>query len=51
MQLHTLQIIDGLGPSASNTLVMAVPLGIIELVKKAGDRIQANGMIPTLSRG
>jgi regulator of protease activity HflC (stomatin/prohibitin superfamily) len=51
MQLRTLQTIDGLGPSASNTVVIAVPIEIMELVKKAGDKIQANGMIPALSRG
>jgi regulator of protease activity HflC (stomatin/prohibitin superfamily) len=36
MQLRTLQTIDGLGPSASNTVVLAVPIEILELVKKAG---------------
>lgn len=34
MQLRTLQTIDGLGPSASNTVVLAVPLDIMEAVKK-----------------
>ncbi|PIU40808.1 MAG: hypothetical protein COS99_08805 [Candidatus Omnitrophica bacterium CG07_land_8_20_14_0_80_42_15] len=33
MQLRTLQTIDGLGPSASNTVVLAVPIDIIEAVK------------------
>ncbi len=32
MQLRTLQTIDGLGPTASNTLVLAVPVEIMELV-------------------
>ena len=30
MQLRTLQTIDGLGPTASNTVVLAVPIEIIE---------------------
>ena len=34
MQLRTLQSIDGLGPTASNTVVLAVPIEIMELVKK-----------------
>jgi hypothetical protein len=33
MQLRTLQTLDGLGPSASNTVVLAIPLEIIELMK------------------
>jgi len=33
MQLRTLQTIDGLGPSASNTVVLAVPLELIELIQ------------------
>jgi regulator of protease activity HflC (stomatin/prohibitin superfamily) len=51
MQLRTLQTIDGLGPSASNTVVIAVPIEIMELVKRASEKIQVNGMIPALSRG
>jgi regulator of protease activity HflC (stomatin/prohibitin superfamily) len=35
MQLRTLQTIDGLGPSASNTVVLAVPVEILELVRGA----------------
>lgn len=34
MQLRTLQTIDGLGPTASNTVVLAVPIEIMELVRK-----------------
>ena len=30
MQLRTLQTIDGLGPTASNTVVLAVPVDIME---------------------
>ena len=33
MQLRTLQTIDGLGPSASNTVVLAVPVDIMETIK------------------
>ena len=33
MQLRTLQTIDGLGPTASNTVVLAVPVDIMESVK------------------
>jgi len=33
MQLRTLQTIDGLGPTASNTVVLAVPIDILEMVK------------------
>jgi regulator of protease activity HflC (stomatin/prohibitin superfamily) len=34
MQLRTLQTIDGLGPSASNTVLLAVPVELMELVRK-----------------
>ena len=30
MQLRTLQTIDGLGPTASNTVVLAVPIEIMQ---------------------
>lgn len=33
MQLRTLQTIDGLGPTASNTVVFAVPLDIMEAIR------------------
>lgn len=33
MQLRTLQTIDGLGPTASNTVVLAVPVDILESFK------------------
>jgi regulator of protease activity HflC (stomatin/prohibitin superfamily) len=33
MQLRVLQTLDGLGPSASNTVVLAVPLEIIESMR------------------
>ncbi len=34
MQLRTLQTIDGLGPTASNTVVLTVPIEVMELVQK-----------------
>jgi hypothetical protein len=36
MQLRTLQTIDGLGPTASNTVVLAVPVEILELARRLG---------------
>ncbi len=33
MQLRTLQTIDGLGPTASNTVIIAIPLEIMELAR------------------
>jgi hypothetical protein len=33
MQLRTLQTIDGLGPSASNTVLLAVPIEVIDYLK------------------
>jgi hypothetical protein len=33
MQFRTLQTIDGLGPSASNTVILAVPVELMETVK------------------
>jgi regulator of protease activity HflC (stomatin/prohibitin superfamily) len=36
MQLRTLQTIDGLGPTASNTVVLAVPIEVMELAKRLG---------------
>jgi regulator of protease activity HflC (stomatin/prohibitin superfamily) len=40
MQLRTLQTIDGLGPSASNTVVIAVPIEIMELVKRTSQSLR-----------
>lgn len=34
MQLRTLQTIDGLGPTASNTVVLAVPINIMEAIDR-----------------
>ena len=36
MQLRTLQTIDGLGPTASNTVVLAVPVELMEAIKVWG---------------
>lgn len=36
MQLRTLQTIDGLGPTASNTVVLAVPVEVLELARRMG---------------
>jgi regulator of protease activity HflC (stomatin/prohibitin superfamily) len=33
MQLRTLQTLDGLGPTASNTVVMALPIEVLEMAK------------------
>jgi regulator of protease activity HflC (stomatin/prohibitin superfamily) len=43
MQLRTLQTIDGLGPSASNTVILAVPIEILELVKRVSGALPQNG--------
>ena len=39
MQLRTLQTIDGLGPTASNTVILAVPLELMELVKNVSAKL------------
>jgi regulator of protease activity HflC (stomatin/prohibitin superfamily) len=36
MQLRTLQTIDGLGPTPSNTVVLAVPVEVLELARRFG---------------
>jgi regulator of protease activity HflC (stomatin/prohibitin superfamily) len=51
MQLRTLQTIDGLGPQASNTVVLAVPIEIMELIKKKSEAVFGNGLAATLGRG
>lgn len=40
MQLRTLQTIDGLGPTASNTVVLAVPIDIIDAVRSVAAKIK-----------
>ena len=39
MQLRTLQTIDGLGPTASNTVVLAVPIEVMELARNLDDSL------------
>jgi len=41
MQLRTLQTVDGLGPTASNTVVLAVPVEVLELAKRFSKGEQA----------
>ncbi len=39
MQLRTLQTIDGLGPTASNTVIIAVPMELMELARNINDKM------------
>lgn len=41
MQLRTLQTVDGLGPTASNTVVLAIPIDVLESVRAIKDAYQA----------
>jgi regulator of protease activity HflC (stomatin/prohibitin superfamily) len=41
MQLRTLQTIDGLGPTASNTVVIAVPMELMELAKALTEKARS----------
>ncbi len=41
MQLRTLQSIDGLGPTASNTVVIAVPVNILETIEQVGQFLKS----------
>src|SRR3989338_67991 len=38
MQLRTLQTIDGLGPTASNTVILAVPVEVLEALQLFADK-------------
>lgn len=49
MQLRTLQTIDGLGPQASNTVVLAVPIEIMDLAKRASEVTAHNGRAELLT--
>ena len=40
MQLRTLQTIDGLGPTASNTVIRAVPVNMMELVDQLSQALK-----------
>jgi hypothetical protein len=51
MQLRALQTIDGLGPQASNTVLLAVPIEVLELAKRVSEAIPSNGKATALSRG
>lgn len=41
MQLRTLQTIDGLGPTASNTVVIAVPIELMEIIKRLDSSLRS----------
>lgn len=41
MQLRTLQTIDGLGPTASNTVVLAVPVDVLQAVSGVSDFLKS----------
>src|SRR5262249_13574907 len=43
MMLRTLQTVDGLGPSASNTVVFAIPIEILAALKA----VKSGGRAPT----
>jgi regulator of protease activity HflC (stomatin/prohibitin superfamily) len=43
MQLRTLQTIDGLGPTASNTVVLAVPIEILDVARVLGQTLKRDG--------
>jgi regulator of protease activity HflC (stomatin/prohibitin superfamily) len=43
MQLRTLQTIDGLGPTASNTVVLALPLEVLESIGALKDAFRGKG--------
>lgn len=44
MQLRTLQTIDGLGPTASNTVVLAIPIDVLDALHSLSDQQgRANG--------
>jgi len=46
MQLRTLQTIDGLGPTASNTVVIAVPVNLIDVADAATGALRRLGPAP-----
>src|SRR5258706_13215860 len=53
MQLRTLQTINGLGPTASNPVVLAVPVDILQTIRALGDSlgIAAKPETPVLESG
>ncbi len=46
MQLRTLQTIDGLGPTASNTVLLAVPVNIIDALDQLGAMLKVKNNPP-----
>jgi regulator of protease activity HflC (stomatin/prohibitin superfamily) len=46
MQLRTLQTIDGLGPTASNTVVIGVPVELMELMTRLSGSLRDGSQIP-----
>src|SRR3569623_1201953 len=47
MQLRTLKTIDGLGPTASNTVVLAVPIDVLDVIRSLNrDERHGNGRLP-----
>jgi hypothetical protein len=51
MQLRTLQTIDGLGPTASNTVVLAVPIEIMDTITHLAASLTDGYKRPTGSPG
>ena len=51
MQLRTLQTIDGLGPTASNTVVLAVPVEMMELVSRLNGTLRDGKHEPIAAAG
>ena len=47
MQLRTLQTIDGLGPTASNTVVLALPVDVLESIAAFRDAVRGRGTTDT----
>jgi hypothetical protein len=43
MQLRTLQTIDGLGASASNTVVLAVPVALMDVAARIDRSLSIGG--------
>jgi regulator of protease activity HflC (stomatin/prohibitin superfamily) len=51
MQLRTLQTIDGLGPTASNTVVIGVPVELMELMTKLSGSLRDGYRVPEVTGG
>ncbi len=49
MQLRTLQTIDGLGPTASNTVVLAVPVEMFEAMSSLRDAIRGKAQSESIA--